>query len=69
MLEWEGSELNFYCNGKSYSIPLTDIQFGVVLKILGLTVNEKTGEISCFSDEGIEKLAKMKGNPLHLKEL
>ena len=69
MLECEGSELNFYCNGKSYSIPLTDIQFGAVLKILGLTVNEKTGEITCFSDEGIVKLAKMKGNPLRLEEI
>ena len=69
MIEWEGSELNFYCNGQSYSIALTDMQFGVILKILGLKVNEETNEITCFSDEGIEKLAKMKGNPLHLKEI
>ncbi len=69
MLEWEGSELNFYCNGQSYSIPLSDIQFGAVLKILGLKVNEETGDITCFSDEGIQKLAKMKGNPFHLKEI
>lgn len=69
MLEWEGSELNFYCNGESYSIPLTDIQFVTIAKILGLTISEETGEISCFSDESIVKLVKMKGNPLHLEEI
>lgn len=66
--ELEDSELNFYCNGKSYSIPLTDTQLVIVLKILGMELGEDT-HFSCYSDESLKALAKMKGNPLHLKEI
>lgn len=67
MTNWEGAELCFYINGESISLPLSDTQFAIVGKILGL---EMTGyRVNMFSDETLVKLTKMKGNPLRLVEV
>lgn len=63
-MEWEGAELSYYCNGESYAIPLSDMQFITVAKILGLNINGES--ISCFSDESLKSLYEMKSNPLKL---
>jgi len=63
---WEGAEICYYINGESYTLPLSDTQFAIVGKILGLQIDEN--EIKAFSDETLRQLAKMKGNPLRLVE-
>lgn len=67
MIDWEGAELCYYVNGESNAISLSDAQFAIVAKILGLEI-EPNGEIRCFSDETLGRLAKMDGNPLKLKK-
>lgn len=65
----EGVELNlYYTNGENECIPLSATQATIVMKILGLS-KEKNGNISCFSDESLDKMAEMRGNPLHLKKI
>lgn len=64
---WEGAELCIYINGESYSYTLTDIQMAIIGKILGLQVTENS--ISCYSDDTLKKLTKIKGNPLNLQEI
>lgn len=66
-MNWEGAELCYYINGESHSISLTDTQFAVVGKILGLKITED--DVAAFSDETLKKLACMKGNPLKLVEV
>lgn len=66
-MNWEGAELCYYINGESYSISLTDTQFSVVGKILGLKITEDG--VAAFSDETLKKLAHMKDNPLKLVEV
>lgn len=66
-MNFEGSELCYYINGESYSIPLSVVQFTMITKLLGLKVCED-GAYECFSDETLKRLAQMKGNPLKLKE-
>lgn len=66
MIDWEGAELCYYLNGESYSVSLTNTQFAVVAKILGLE-SLANGSVLCFSDDSLKKLVKMKGNPLQLK--
>lgn len=64
----EGVELNiYYTNGENESIPLSEIQTTIVMKILGLE-KQINGDIICFSDESLKKIAEMKGNPLQLRE-
>ena len=67
-MDWEGAELCFYLNGESHSISLTNIQFAITAKVLGLSIAMENGEISYFSDDTLRQLATMKGNPLRLKE-
>ena len=67
MIDWEGADLCYYFNGESHSIGLTDVQFAVVAKILGLELLPD-GAIQCFSDDTLKQLATMKGNPLRLKK-
>lgn len=67
MIDWEGSEISYYYDGESYSISLSDIQFAIVAKILGLEINED-GTINCFSDETLINFTKIKNNPLRLKK-
>ncbi|TQQ83134.1 hypothetical protein EXD82_10030 [Peptacetobacter hominis] len=62
---WEGAELCVYINDETNCIDLSDIQFAVIGKILGLEINPN-GEVSCFSDETLLRLMKMSGNPLKL---
>ncbi len=64
-MNWEGAELCYYCNGESHGIDLSDTQFAIIAKILGLEIN-KDGSISCFSDETLKKFVSMKSNPLRL---
>lgn len=63
MINWEGAEICYYLNGESYSIGLSDVQFAIVAKILGLELNQD-GSITCFSDESLRQFASMKSNPL-----
>ena len=66
MIDWEGAEISYYVNGESNTIPLTNVQFAVVAKILGLEILPD-GSVQCFSDSTLKRLAEMKGNPLKLK--
>ena len=66
MINWEGAELCYYHNGESHEISLSNIQFAIITKILGLEINQD-GSINCFSDETLKQLIKIKGNPLNLK--
>lgn len=65
MTEWEGAEICFYTNGESHSFSLSDVQFAVIVKMLGLQMN-RNDEISCFSDDTLKQFLTMKGNPLKL---
>lgn len=56
----------YYENGDVENIPLSTMQTAIVIKILGLT-KQKNGNVACFSDESLEKMVEMKGNPLKLK--
>ena len=69
MDSWEGAELLFYFNGQSYDVDLSDAQFAIISKILGLRfIPDGQGiEVQCFSDDALKKMTQMKGNPLHLK--
>lgn len=67
MIDWEGAEICYYFNGESHSVDLTDVQFAVVAKILGLQIRED-GAVQCFSDDTLRQFATMKGNPLRLKK-
>lgn len=67
MIDWEGAELCYYFNGESHSVDLTDTQFAVIAKILGLEILQD-GTIQCFSDNTLKQLIHMKGNPLRLKK-
>lgn len=67
MIDWEGAELCYYFNGESHSVDLTDTQFAVITKILGLEIRQD-GAIQCFSDNTLKQLVHMKGNPLRLKK-
>ena len=67
MIDWEGAELAYYFNGQSHAVSLSDAQFAVVAKILGLQIRED-GAIRCFSDETLKGFLEMKGNPLRLQE-
>lgn len=65
---WEGAEICFYMNGTSHAIGLSDLQFAIITKILGLEYNNKKNEISFYSDETLKNLTEMQGNPLRLKK-
>ena len=64
-MDWEGAELCYYYNGESHGIDLSDTQFAIIAKILGLEINQD-GSITCFSDETHKKFVSMKSNPLRL---
>lgn len=68
MIDWEGAEICYYYNGESHSMSLSNMQFAVIGKILGLEILPD-GTVQCFSDETLKQFASMKGNPLKLKEL
>lgn len=67
MIDWEGAEICYYYNGESHTISLSDIQFAVVVKILGLEVNADES-VNCFSDATLKQFITMKGNPLNLQK-
>lgn len=67
MIDWEGAEICYYYNGESHSIDLSDAQFAIVAKILGLKITPYG--VNCFSDETLKKITEMKGNPLKLEEI
>lgn len=64
---WEGAELCYYYNGESHEIDLSDTQFAIIVKILGLEITD--GNITCFSDDTLKRFANMNGNPLKLKKV
>ena len=66
-MDWEGAELCYYINGESDGISLTDTQFAIIGKILGLKITEDG--VTAFSDDTLKQLARMKGNPLKLVEV
>lgn len=66
-MKWEGAELCYYCNGESNAIDLSDMQFAVIAKILGLEIN-LDGSVTCFSDETLKRFVTMDNNPLKLKK-
>ena len=57
MIDWEGAELCYYYNGESHGIDLSDTQFAIVAKILGLEINHD-GSVNCFSDETLKRFWK-----------
>ena len=65
---WEGAEICYYATGESYTVGLSDVQFAVVAKILGLSV-QKDGTVNCYSDETLKQFTQMNGNPLRLREV
>lgn len=67
-MEWEGAELCFYMNGESHAIGLSDTQFALIAKLLGMKYNYSNQEVSFFSDSTLKQIAEMKGNPLKLRE-
>lgn len=67
MIDWEGAELCYYYNGESHGIDLSDTQFAIVAKILGLEINHD-GSVNCFSDETLKRFIGMDSNPLKLKK-
>jgi hypothetical protein len=67
MIDWEGAEICYYHDGESHTISLSDIQFAIVVKILGLEVNANES-VNCFSDETLKQFLTMKGNPLNLQK-
>lgn len=66
-MAWEGAELCYYLNGESNCFSLSDIQFAVISKILGLKIDDENNTITCFSDETLAKFMDMNSNPLKLK--
>lgn len=66
MVDWEGAELCYYVNGESHEIALSDAQFAIVTKILGLETHPD-GTMYCFSDDVLKQFTTMKGNPLRLE--
>lgn len=66
-MNWEGAELCFYINGESHAIPLTDAQFAIIAKMLGLQYDNIGNKVSFYSDDTLLRFANMKGNPLKLK--
>ena len=68
MIDWEGAELCYYINGESHGIDLSDTQFAIVAKILGLEINHD-GSVNCFSDETLKRFIGMDSNPLKLKKI
>lgn len=67
MIDWEGAELCYYYDGESHAIDLSDVQFAVITKILGLEL-QPNGEVNCFSDETLKRFIEMDKNPLKLKK-
>lgn len=65
---WEGAELIAYVNGRTLSVSLSDMQFDVIAKLLGLKYFPD-GHVLCYSDETLERLENAKGNPLRFKEI
>ena len=63
-MDWEGAELCYYYNGESHGIDLSDTQFAIVAKILGLEITEDG--VRAFSDDTLKRLFEMKSNPLQL---
>ena len=63
-MNWEGAELCYYCDGESYEVELSDVQFAVIIKMLGLRMSGNS--ITCFSDGTLERFMSMDGNPLKL---
>lgn len=68
MINWEGAELCYYYNGESNAIDLSDTQFAIIAKILGLEINSD-GSVNCFSDETLKRFIEMNNNPLKLKKI
>lgn len=68
MIDWEGAELCYYYNGESHSIALSDIQFAIIIKMLGIEC-QNDGSIKCFSDETLKQFLNLKSNPLRLQEI
>lgn len=66
MIDWEGAELCWYYNGESYGISLSNTQFTMVIKILGLEINADES-VNCFSDKTLKFLATIDNNPLKMK--
>lgn len=66
-MDWEGAELCYYYNGESHGIDLSDTQFAIVAKILGLEITEDG--VRAFSDDTLKRLFEMKGNPLQLMKM
>ena len=65
-MDWEGAEFCYYYNGESYEVGLSDVQFAIVIKILGLRMS--MDGITCFSDDTLEKFMSMDSNPLRLMD-
>lgn len=66
MNNWEGAELMFYFDGESHSIDLSDIQFTVITKILGLQYDPKQSIVKYLSDDSLKKFMEIDSNPLKL---
>ena len=62
------AELTIGTMERDFFIELSPLQLAIVCKLLGVHfLDEDT--IACYSDETLQKLSEMKGNPLRLKEI
>lgn len=66
MINWEGAELCYYVDGESIAISLSDTQFAILVKLLGLE-NNSDGSVSCYSDETLKMFNNLDGNPLKMQ--
>lgn len=65
---FEGAELIVYSTtGEELQVDLSAKQLFLVMKVLGIEFNSN-GSYNCFSDNSLDKIASMKGNPLRLVE-
>jgi hypothetical protein len=71
-IEWQGATLEFNFNNETHYFDLSDLQFNIIVKILGLEFHQKlngNNEIKCFSDDTLKRISELKGNPLQFKKL
>ncbi len=66
-IDFEGAEMIVYFNGEEIAIPLSDTQFAVCAKLLGLKL-QSNGDVSCYADSTIKQFLTLSTNPLRLQE-
>jgi len=66
----KNAEITFkLTNGNEVHLPLSKTQIAVIVKLLGVDHGNNFDEVVCFSDDTLQQLASMKGNPLRIKPI